>query len=137
MTNREWLMNKMQNMSDEEFASYIRCTNELAGEIHKYKEKEEACSDISCECCLERWLKVEHKEQIKLTGSERFVLESINTEEYTFIGRDGLGRLFLTAWGYDQEKVYTISPKMFAFIQNNQVWNIETLKREVIKHEEI
>lgn len=81
MTNREWLLNKMQNMSDEEFEkviiiknTYIDCTN-----IN--------CDGIPCDKCIVEWLKAEHKEKPKLSEVERAILENL-PEGYKRIARD-------------------------------------------------
>ena len=70
MTNREWLLNKMQNMSDGEFAKIIR-------EDKAYicsKEQREKCYGKSCVECKIEWLQAEHKEPITLLEVERIIL---------------------------------------------------------------
>ena len=80
MTNRQWLLEQMQNMSDEEFA---------------YNAHDCVCDHSRCktgracmECKLD-WLKSEHKEPIKLSDAERVILENID-KEYKWIARDGV-----------------------------------------------
>ena len=85
MTNREWLLNKMQNMSDEEFADVVRC-----GALDtKYAMK---CLGEDCLDCKINWLKSEHKEPINLSEAERIILENIN-KEYSYIARNQNGDL--------------------------------------------
>ena len=81
MTNRQWLLNKMQNISDEEFINiadvrniYIDCDNT-------------DCKGVTCTECTTNWLKSEHKEQIKLSDAERVILENID-KEFKWISRD-------------------------------------------------
>ena len=91
MTNREWLLNKMQNMSDEEFLKKIDIS------ICSYIEKNNCrIKDLgSCEKCQVAWLKSEHKEKITLSEAERIILENID-KEYCYIARDRTG--FLTVF---------------------------------------
>ena len=69
MTNREWLIKEMQNMSDEELARKIE---------RLYKD---------CDMTIQDWLKAEHKEKPKLTEVEKVILENL-PEEYKYISRD-------------------------------------------------
>lgn len=80
MTNREWLLNKMQNMSDEELAKVI--TTNWA-DMCKGRE----CLYRDCGKCKADWLKEEHKEKITLSEAERIILENID-KEYKWIIRD-------------------------------------------------
>lgn len=82
MTNREWLLNKMQNMSDEEFAETY--------DICAYIKEDECCVKKTATCCYDcelAWLKLEHKEPITLSEAERIILENID-KEYCYIARD-------------------------------------------------
>ena len=88
MTNREWLLNKMQNMSDEEVASKVTL----------YDERDcsnQDCTGTNCLICKIKWLKSEHKEKITLSEAERIILENID-KEYCYIARDRTG--FLTVF---------------------------------------
>ena len=76
MTNREWLMNKMQNMSDDELAKMIVVPTEMETNICAKQD----CMYRDCEDCLIYWLKYEHKEPIKLSEAERVILENIDKE---------------------------------------------------------
>ena len=89
MTNREWLLNKMQNMSDEEFVKVF----EESTYICELKNCEETTS-MHCEDCIERWLKAEHKEPITLSEAERIILENID-EDYKWIARDENNYLYV------------------------------------------
>ncbi len=54
----------------------------------------QGCANGSCDDCRLEWLKQEHKEQIKLSESERIILENID-ERYKWIARDGDGSLYV------------------------------------------
>lgn len=91
MTNREWLLNKMQNMSDERLADILTNNGEyICDEIRK--PAKECIND--CTRCVENWLKSEHKEPIKLSDAERVILENID-KIYKWIARDKDGSLHL------------------------------------------
>ena len=65
MTNREWLMEQMQNMSDEELGKIISVNFDVMD-----CEKTDAigeCDGSDCYNCQARWLKAEHKEKPKLS----------------------------------------------------------------------
>ena len=86
MTTREWLLNKMQNMSDEEIAEKFaddRCF------ICNFRGN---CGGKSCKDGIEAWLKQEHKEKITLSEAERIILENID-KDYKWIARDEGGRI--------------------------------------------
>ena len=90
MTNREWLLEKIQNMSDEELGKIISVNFDVMD-----CEKTDAvgeCDGNDCYNCQARWLKAEHKEKIKLSDAERVVLENI-PKEYEWIARDSNKRL--------------------------------------------
>lgn len=83
MTNREWLINKMQNMSDDELAKMILVPTEMEQDICV----KEDCMFRECEDCLIYWLKYERKEPIKLSDAERVILENL-PKECKWIFRD-------------------------------------------------
>ena len=99
MTNRQWLLEQMQNMSDEELGREIACKFDICqkqldgGGCYKYEE---------CEYCYFMWLKSEHKEQIKLSDAERVILENID-KKYKWLVRERCGALFIQT---DMEKPY-------------------------------
>lgn len=90
MTNREWLLNKMQNMSDEELAVILACESRMCEIMDK------GCAGGDCSNCIYPWLKSEHKEPITLSEAERVILENID-KEYKWIVRDGDGMLCIFA----------------------------------------
>ena len=66
MTNREWLLNKMKNMSDEELVETLeKIVNEC-----QYENTNYPC-DSDCIPCKAIWLQAEHKEPITLSEAER------------------------------------------------------------------
>ena len=97
MTNRQWLLEQMQNMSDEELANHVECCR--IDEIQCYG---------NCSTCKIDWLKSEHKEPIKLSDAERVILENID-KNYKWIARDKSGA---------QLKVYTEKP-----IKKDHYWH--------------
>lgn len=105
MTNREWLFNKMQNMSDEEFAVFLDSPYVFL----KIKRTE----------CISNWLKSEHKEPIILSEAERIILENINIE-YKWIARDKFGDLY----------VYDVKPEKedTDWCWGNKVWVLTGVK---------
>lgn len=136
VTNREWLLNKMQNMSDEEFVKVF----EESTYICELKNCEETTS-MHCEDCIERWLKSEYKEPITLSEAERIILENID-KEYKWIARDECGDLVLHAvephkeymcntWINDEAEDDILSPfnHLFQFItwNDSEPYNIEEL----------
>lgn len=89
MTNRQWLLNQMQNMSDEELAGVIDGTTHICDEVSK------DCNKFgNCVYCKSNWLKSEHKEQTKLSDAERVILENAD-EECKYIARDRSGMLYI------------------------------------------
>lgn len=130
MTNREWLFNKMQNMSDEEFA---------------YNAHDCVCDHSRCktgracmECKLE-WLKAEHKEKITLSEAERIILENID-KEYKWIARDENKNIFIYSEKPDKKQYmwkwipnaticFTQYNHLFQFItwNDSEPYNIEEL----------
>lgn len=138
VTNRQWLMEQMQNMSDEEF-------NQM--EFQKMKNEEMGCGRKNCvyrDCdkCELNWLKAEHKEKPKLKEAERVILENID-KEYKWIVRNEGGHLMVFEckpkkgtdfWHTDDDGYYTnIRPfnHLFQFIkwEDDQPYNIEELLR--------
>ena len=141
VTNREWLLNKMQNMSDEEFSEYIAQT------IHKCKfcliDSEYECGQ-KIRCCddeIANWLQSEHKEPITLSEAERIILESID-KEYKWIARDYEGELYIynakptkTDWDWVTTKSvneFICFNHLFQFITWNdeEPYNIQELLEE-------
>jgi hypothetical protein len=86
MTNREWLLNKMQNMSDDELSRIIRDCGVC--ELVEF----DSCCGNNCKFESAIWLKAEHKEKITLSEAERIILENIN-KEYSYIARNQNGDL--------------------------------------------
>lgn len=88
MTNRQWLLEQMQNMSDDEFAEQFADDSCF---ICGFRGN---CRGKSCKDGIEFWLKAEHKEKPKLSDAERVILENIG-ECYKWISRDANGNLFI------------------------------------------
>lgn len=143
MTNRQWLLNKMQNMSDADI-SYI-----LKNPCMIFKNVEE-CDDVknrlgtnvlTCSLCAEYWLKQEYKEQIKLSDAERVILENID-KDYKWICRDENMNIYVfdlkpskdeeyDCWDSDEgigERLEVFN-HLFQFIkwEDEQPYNIEEL----------
>ena len=125
ITNREWLMEQMQNMSDEEFAETIHTPD---GAVSKY-----ACRDCiypqlrECKVCVVGWLKAEHKEPIKLSDAERVILENVD-KEFVAIGKNMSGEMFFLKKNGDKYWSSIFAPEMFKFIKENyEPYNIEEL----------
>lgn len=127
MTNREWLLNKMQNMSDEELAEIIECR--VISEIQ--------CGDKACnESCKVNWLREEYK--ITLSEAERIILENID-KEYKWIARDKFGDLYVcdvkpekedTDWcSISKSNEFYCYSHLFQFItwEDSEPYNIEEL----------
>lgn len=92
MTNREWLMEQMQNMSDEEFAEAIFIPKIMEEEVCKGFD----CFPRECEDCKLNWLQAEHKEKPKLSDAERVILENIS-KMYKWICRCNNGFLYVAS----------------------------------------
>lgn len=132
MTNREWLLKEMQNMSDEELAKVIQSSVILCN------EPETKCRDSSCMDCKLEWLKKQHKEKIKLFEAERVILENID-KKYSWIARDEDGNLrifegkptksaeYWCAW--EGERNLELFNHLFQFIEweDKEPYNIEEL----------
>lgn len=133
MTNREWLLNKMQKMSDEELENNVR--------IHFIWDVNcDDCTDKhkSCLACKIDWL---NKEKITLSEAERIILENID-KDYKWIARDEDGCLVLhsekpqkeymcNTWMHDGAEHDILSPfnHLFQFItwEDKEPYNIEEL----------
>lgn len=90
MTNREWLLNKMKNMSDEELVETLeKIVNEC-----QYENTNYPC-DSDCIPCKAIWLQAEHKEPITLSEAERIILENIDKKYFNYIARNKNGSLYL------------------------------------------
>lgn len=142
MTNRQWLLNQMQNMSDADFVEKIDFDAYIGCDHCVFKE---ACADrdckvIYCPDCRMNWLKAEHKEQIKLSDAERVILENID-KEYEWIARDRNGYLNVYIgkptknketqvwiWHTDYRGI-DVFPNLFQFIKwsDSEPYNIEEL----------
>ena len=83
MTNRQWLLEQMQNMSDEEF------NEKLCLDCAEWEPSYKKCTTLKCEKCRLNWLKSEH---IKLSDAERVILENVD-EKRKWIARSGVGSL--------------------------------------------
>ncbi|MBQ8298651.1 MAG: hypothetical protein IJX99_02095 [Clostridia bacterium] len=134
MTNRQWLMEQMQNMSDEELAKKIPIDFKDLG-CWTLK-----CEHINCLNCRVNWLKSEHKEPIKLSDAERVILENVD-KDYEWICRDKNGYLNvyigkptknekaqIWAWHTDYRGIAAF-PNLFQFIkwEDPEPYNIEEL----------
>ncbi len=87
MTNREWLMNEIQNMSDAELAEVMSIENLCEEQYSKNK-----CAGRICRECKEEWLKQERIEKITLSEAEKVILENLD-KRYKWIARDNGGSL--------------------------------------------
>lgn len=86
MTNREWVLNKMQNMSDEKIAGILSIGKIDKNFIEEWCRK--VCEEkANCKQCRKEWLQQEHKDKAKLSEAERVILENID-EKYQWIARD-------------------------------------------------
>ena len=132
MTNREWLLNKMQNMSDEEFSNFL----DGSGEICSFM-KQNDCFDGNCPECREQWLKQEHKEKITLSEAERIILENID-KDYRWICRDKDGTIYICKgkpfkdeeiWQNGDGNIVEFYNHLFRFItwEDSEPYNIEEL----------
>lgn len=129
MTNREWLMEQMQNMSDEEFCDLIQdCNLKEYGVVY----------DTSYGKCMCKWLDAEHKEKPKLAEAERVILENVD-KKYKWIVKCANGDLMLcahakptkfdTMWLHNGGKNIDIFNHLFQFIkwEDENPYNIEEL----------
>lgn len=135
MTNRQWLLEQMQNMSDEELSEIIKeC---ILCELVDFKSY---CGNL-CTFDTLQWLKSEHKEPIKLSDAERVILENV-PEEYEWIARDKNKRISIYlikpakgefVWGGGCSQSFDVFTHLFQFIkwEDAQAYNIaELLKGE-------
>ena len=132
MTNREWLFNKMQNMSDEELVN-VYVGSHICEEI-----KRTDCGTTNCINCKLGWLKEEHEEKIELSEAERIILENGN-KDFNWLARDKSGGLYVytekpckndTIWENTSRSLeLTYFTHLFQFITWNdeQPYNIEEL----------
>lgn len=137
MTNREWLLNKMQNMSDEEFAISVV----LPEEAFKEQTCIGCCNNCKNEPCIVDWLKSEHKEKPKLSEAERVILENID-KDYIYIARDRDGDLYIYAekpikkhsnWNDGiKSNEFNCYCHLFQFVtwEDDEPYNIEKLLKE-------
>lgn len=130
MTNREWLLNKMQNMSDEEISYMLKtpCTIFTNVEDCGDMKNRLGTNILTCRICAEEWLKSEHKEKITLSDAERVILENID-KEYKWIARDVDGDLIVYSENHDRERYIAPFNHLFQFIkwEDEQPYNIEEL----------
>ena len=139
MTNREWLFNQMQNMSDEELAGVLDVRDIICQNTYTYSDCVNNRKD--CKNCVLNWLKEEHKEKITLSEAERVILENID-KMYKWIARDEDGCLVLhsekpqkeymcNTWMHDGAERDILSPfdHLFRFIkwEDTEPYNIEEL----------
>lgn len=138
MTNREWLLNKMQSMSDEELAEIFSEGSYLC----RLRNCEET-TNTPCKDCELNWLKAEHKEKITLSEAERVILENID-KDYKWIARDKDNSLWLygdrpikksACWSNEYSEIgeeFAFYKHLFQFItwQDDEPYNIEELLEE-------
>lgn len=133
MTNREWILNKMQNMSDVELAGIFYVTDFIPNFC------EQDCTGRICNKCKTSWLKEKHKEKIKLSEAERVILENID-KRYKWIARDENNLLFVYEtkptkelgewWGNGTRMLNVdIFSHLFQFmnLEDDEPYNIEEL----------
>ena len=141
MTNREWLLNKMQNMSDEELGKGVADSGLMVVLLGCAKENERCRRFDGCNSCVINWLKSEHKEKITLSEAEHTILE--DTEEtFGWICRDRDGDLYIYAekpikrssnWADGiKSNEFVCFNHLFQFIkwEDEQAYNIEELLKE-------
>ena len=136
MTNRQWLLEKIQNMSDEEFGELFSGTTVICD----LQEPNCPCesNDTTCTECKANWLKAEHKEPIKLSDAERVILENID-KKYKWLCRDNDGCLNAyigkpkkqgICWVWDiSYGRFDVFNHLFQFIkwEDKEAYNIEEL----------
>lgn len=142
MTNKQFLINQIENMNNEKLAEiivqlddYKRC------EFCNFDKGLDNCRISDCLIGITEWLKAEHKEPIKLSEAERVILENLD-KEYTYIARDENGHLFIfeippvkvdRRWYCDVTNVYVSSFTMFDYLfkfikwEDTEPYNIEEL----------
>ena len=135
MTNKQFLLEQMQNMSDEEFAKKIPIDFKDLG-CWTLK-----CEHINCLNCRVNWLKSEHKEEPKLSDVERVILENLNAD-YEWIAKDKDGRIMIYTskptkddkrwmeWlTFGECRFFSIFPHLFQFVkwEDTEPYNIKEL----------
>ena len=135
MTNREWLIKEMQNMSDEELINTVTICKFINSKNCDAEGK-------GCVECNKNWLKAEHKEKIKLSDAERVILENVD-KGCKWICRDNYNIIYFcrseprksgNEWKCDNGGVaLSIFNHLFQFIkwEDKQAYNIE----EILKGE--
>lgn len=132
MTNREWILGKMQNMSDEELGKIL-----LISRVDKNFSKDwcqKVCTDKNnCYQCRNEWLNQKHKEKIKLSEAKRVILENIE-KKYKWIARDKSKHIYVyTEWSQwaqgEKEEGLRAFDHLFKFIkwEDAEPCNIEEL----------
>ena len=132
MTNRQWLLEKIQKMSDEELADLREMHDFICTKVENCKENND-----DCEKCKLNWLKAEHKELIKLSDAERVILENID-KKFKWITRDGDGSLYVSKikpskdyeiWRDGDSEPFVSYNHLFQFIkwEDENPYNIEEL----------
>ena len=132
MTNRQWLMEQMQNISDEELGDFLGCMKcEMCLSGNSFN------CDSNCGEGIGHWLKLEHKEIPKLSDAERVILENVD-KEFKWISRDKDGSLYVfkakpykdyEIWQGGGGEPYVFYNHLFQFItwNNSEPYNIEEL----------
>ena len=128
MTNRQWLLEKMQNMSDEELARFFTGSEIIC-------DFQEPCpcdvKEITCIECRSNWLKSEHKEPIKLSDAERVILENVD-KKYVFIARNSKNGLLIFTktpikredfWLNTDNTTYSLNLEPFNHLFQFITWN--------------
>jgi hypothetical protein len=137
MTNREWLMEQMQNMSDEELGDLFLVKYEILG--CEKLNAEGKCAECNCWECQADWLRAEHKEKPKLSEAERVILENIpvgfcyiarNKDGYlaVYYGKPAKGSAEWNPRGFAYHSLYCFN-HLFQFIkwEDENPYNIEEL----------
>ena len=94
MTNREWLIKEMQNMSDEGISYILKNPCTIFANVDECDDTKNRLGTniLTCRLCAEEWLKAEHKEKPKLSDAERVILENVD-KNYKWIARDNGGNM--------------------------------------------
>lgn len=118
MTNREWLMEQMQNMSDKELGEKIARTSEKC-EFCLIEPEYECGTELRC-CAdeVKNWLKAEHKEKPKLTEAERVILENVN-EDFVCVGKNEDGEIYFQYKNGDRYWADIFDFEIFKFIKED------------------
>lgn len=147
MTNREWLLNEMQNMSDEEISYILKNPCTIFANVEDCGETKNRLGTniLTCGVCAVEWLKAEYKKEVKLTETERTILENID-KDYKWITRDKDGTLYVFEFEPYRDTAYDswdenddgkmekldIFNHLFQFItwEDKEPYNIEELLTE-------